>query len=88
MHALFLAVPEHLCIRAAAVEPEHDLRDRRRGLLQLGQRLGQRDRQPGRLAGHEAHRPPVMRGDVGVRAAPFGLARLLFQPLPTGFAPA
>ena len=81
VHVLVAAVPEHLRIRAAAVEPEHDLRARRRGLLQLRQRLGQRDRQPGRLPGHEADRPPVMRGDVGVRAAPFRLAALVVPAL-------
>ena len=81
VHALLAAVPEHLRIRAAPVEPQHDPRARRRGLLQLRQRLGQRDRQPGRLPGHEAHRPPVMRGDVGVRAAPFRLAALVVPAL-------
>ena len=81
VHVLLPAVPEHLRIRAAAVEPEHDRRARRRGLLQFRQRLGQRDRQPGRLPGHEAHRPPVMRGDVGVRAAPFRLAALVVPAL-------
>ena len=51
------------------------------GLFQFRQRLGQRDRQPGRLPGHEAHRPPVMRGHVGVRAAPFRLAALVVPAL-------
>ena len=81
VHVLFPAVPEHLRIRAAAVEPEHDRRARRRGLLQLRQRLRQGSGQPGRLPGHEAHRPPVMRGHMGVRAAPFRLAALVVPAL-------
>ena len=37
VHVLVAAVPEHLRIRAAAVEPHHDRRARRRGLPQLRQ---------------------------------------------------
>ena len=81
VHVLFPAVPEHLRIRPAPVEPQHDRRARRRGLPQLRQRLGQRDRQAGRLPGHEQHRPPVMRGDVGVRAASLRLAALVVPAL-------
>ena len=84
MHLLVAAVPEHLRIRPAPVEPHHDLRAGPGGLRQLRQRPGEGGRQAGRLAGHEAHRPPVMRGDVGVRAAPFRLAALVVPALGYG----
>jgi hypothetical protein len=59
---LVAAVPEHLRVRPALVEPDHDLRAGTGGLRQLRQRLGEGGGQAGRLTGHEAHRPPVMHG--------------------------
>ena len=80
VHVLLAAVREDLRVGAAAVEPDHDRRATAGGFLQLGQRLRQGDGQPGRFPGHEAHRPPVVGGDVGVRAAPSARPRLLFHP--------
>ena len=69
VHLLVAAVREDLRVGAAAVEADHDRRARAGGLLQFRQRFGQRDAEPGGLPGDETHRPPVVRGDVGVRAA-------------------
>ena len=80
MHLLLAAVPEDGRVGAAAVEAEHDRRPGRDGPGQLGQRLGQRDGQSRGLAGHEAHRPPVCRGHVRVRAAPLRPAPLVVPP--------
>ena len=87
VHLLLAAVLEDLRVGAAAVEADHDLRARPGGLLQLGQRLRQGHGQPGRLAGHEAHRPPVVRGDVRVRAAFLCPAPLVVPPLADRFRP-
>ena len=87
VHLVVPAVPVDLRVGAAAVEPEHDRRAGRDGLLQLGEGFGQRGRQPGRLCGYEAHRAPVVRGDVGVRAAPLGPAPLVVPALGDGLGP-
>ena len=80
VHVLGAAVGEDLRVGAAAVEAEHDLRAGPGGPLQLSQRFGQREAEPGRFPGHEAHRPPVMGGDMGIGAAPLGAAPLVVPP--------
>ena len=59
----------------------------RDGFLQLRQGLRQRDGQPGRRAGHEAHRPPVVGGDVRVRPAFLRPAPLVVPALADRFRP-
>ena len=84
MHLPVAAVPEHLRVRPAPVEPDHDLRAGPGGLLQLRQRLGEGGGQAGRLAGHEAHRAAVMGGDVGVGTSFLRLAALVVPALGHG----
>ena len=81
VHVLAAAVREDLRVGAAPVEPEHDPRAGPGGFPQLGQRLGQRDAEPGGFPGHEAHRPAVMRGDMGIGAAPLSAAPLVIPAL-------
>ena len=86
VHVLLAAVREDRGC-APAVEAEHDPRAPGNGSLQLGQRLRQRDGQAGRVAGHEDTARPscaVTRASAWPRSA---RPRLLFHPLPTGFAP-
>jgi len=85
VHVLVAAVPEHLRVGAAAVEPEHDLRSGAGGFLQLGQGQRQGDGQAGGLAGDEAHGAAVVRGDVGVGAAFLRPAALVVPAFRDGF---